>query len=97
MVRKRRFLRFIEPLLPLQFFVRLVEVDVLFGDPVYEFTHFFVCPQFFCGMEFIPELFFRENRVDLLVTYIVDQNRIGMLPASGFRDKVMFGNAFAIS
>lgn len=80
----------------LQFLIRLVEVDVLLGDPVDEFTHFFVFRQLFYPMEFIPEFFFRENGVDLLVTNVVDQDRIGMLPASGFWDEVVFRNALAI-
>ena len=82
--------------LSLQFLVRLVEVDVLLGDPMYEFTHFFVFRQFIYLMEFIPKFFLRKDGVDLLMTNVVDQNGVGVLPSSGFWDEVMFGNALAI-
>ena len=58
--------------LSLQFLVRLVEVDVLLGDPMYEFTHFFVFCQFIYRMEFIPKFFFRKDGVDLLVANVVN-------------------------
>lgn len=58
--------------LPLQFLIRLVEVDVLLGDPADELTHFFMLCQFFYSMELIPEFFFCKDRVDLLVTNVVE-------------------------
>jgi hypothetical protein len=48
-------------------------------------------------MEFIPQFFFRENGVNLLVTDVMDQNRVGMFPASGFWNEVVFRNALAVS
>jgi hypothetical protein len=64
---------------------------------MYEFTHFFVFPQLISGMEFIPQFFLRKDRVDFLMTDIVDQNSVGMLSSSGFREEVVFRNALAVS